>query len=440
MSPARVLALSFLLTIILGTALLLLPAASVQGQSMGFMDALFTATSAVCVTGLVVVDTGTQLSLLGQLVILFLVQTGGLGIMTMSTLVFMLLGKRITLRERLLIMEALNLHNLQGVVRLTRRILLITFLIEAAGAFLLALRFIPVFGWGTGIYFSIFHSISAFCNAGFDLMGHYSSLTGFTGDVIINFIILGLIVLGSLGFTVIMDLGRHGFHIRKWTLHTKIVVFATAALALSGSIFFFLVEYNNPDTMGHLSLGNKILASLFLSAGSKTAGMNTISIGVLTNASKFLMMLLMFIGGSPSSMGGGIKTTTFSVILLMVWSVIKGKEDIVVFKKCIPISIALRALAIALISLLALSVVISVLSLLESAPFMDIMFQAASALGTVGLSVMDIAGMLNISKMILVLSMFMGRVGPLSLTLAFAKKQSLSSNSIHYPEERIMVG
>jgi len=439
-SPSRVLVLSFLLVIILGTVLLYMPAAGAGGQSMGFIDALFTATSAVCVTGLTVVDTGTWLSRLGQTILICLVQIGGLGLMTMSTLIFLLLGKKITLRERLLIKEALNQHDLQGVVKLTRHILLITFLIEAAGAIMLSFRFVPMFGWGTGIYYSIFHSVSAFCNAGFDLMGHHSGLTGFAGDIAVNLIILGLIVLGGLGFTVIMDLYRNGLKIRKWSLNTRIVIVTTIALALSGAVFFILAEHNNPETMGHLSLGEKGLAALFLSAGSKTAGMNTVGISGLANASKFVMILLMFIGASPSSMGGGIKTTTFSVILLMVWSVIKGQDDIVVHKKCIPVSTAMRALAIAMISLLALAVVTTVLSMVEQAPFLDIMFQSASALGTTGLAVMDIAGMSDISKLILVLSMFMGRVGPLSLTLAIARKQSLAVNNIRYPEERIMVG
>lgn len=439
-SPVRVLALSFLLIILVGTVLLSLPAASADGRSMGLTDALFTATSAVCVTGLVVVDTGTQLTLFGQVTLICLIQIGALGLMTMSTLIFFLLGKKITLRERLIMQEALNQYKLEGVVRLTKYILVVTFLIEGAGALLLAVRFIPSFGWGTGIYYSVFHSISAFCNAGFDLMGYYSGLTEFTGDYIINLVIMGLITLGGLGFTVILDLNSHGFHPRKWSLHTRIVIIVSLVLIFGGALFFLLVECNNPDTMAQLSFDQKVLAAFFQSVSSRTAGMNTINLAGLTSASKFMTILLMFIGASPASTGGGIKTTTFSLILLMAWSVVKGRRDIVVFRKCIPHSVALRALAIALFSLLALIVVTMALSLLEFVPFIDILFQTASALGTVGLASMDTGGMQDISKIILSLTMFMGRVGPLSLTLAFARRQSRSVNDIRYPEERILVG
>jgi trk system potassium uptake protein TrkH len=439
-SPVRVLALSFLLIILVGTVLLSLPAASADGRSMGLTDALFTATSAVCVTGLVVVDTGTQLTLFGQVTLICLIQIGALGLMTMSTLIFFLLGKKITLRERLIMQEALNQYKLEGVVRLTKYILVVTFLIEGAGALLLAVRFIPLFGWGTGIYYSVFHSISAFCNAGFDLMGYYSGLTEFTGDYIINLVIMGLITLGGLGFTVILDLNSYGFHPRKWSLHTRIVIIMSLVLIFGGALFFLLVECNNSDTMARLSFDQKVLAAFFQSVSSRTAGMNTINLAGLTSASKFMTILLMFIGASPASTGGGIKTTTFSLILLMAWSVVKGRRDIVVFRKCIPHSVALRALAIALFSLLALIVVTMALSLMEFVPFIDILFQTASALGTVGLASMDTGGMQDISKIILSLTMFMGRVGPLSLTLAFARRQSRSVNDIRYPEERILVG
>lgn len=439
-SPVRMLALSFLLIIPAGAILLVLPLASADGMSMGWFDALFTATSAVCVTGLLVVDIGTQLSLFGQTVVLCLIQAGGLGLMTISTLVFLLMGKRITLRERLLMKEALNQFKLEGVVRLTKYILTVTFVIESIGALLLALRFVPLFGWSKGVYYSIFHSISAFCNAGIDLLGHYTSFMEYTGDLIINLVTMALVFLGGLGFTVILDLNNHGYRFRKWALHTKIVITVSLALIVLGFLFFFLAEYGNPHTIGSLAMKEKLLASLFLSVNVRTAGIYTIDAAELTNASKFMTILLMFIGASPTSTGGGIKTTTMSLILLMAWSVAKGQNDIVVFRRRIPYSIAHRALAIALISLLAWVAVTLVLSFIEFVPFLDIMFEAAAAVSTTGLSVMDIAGMHYISRIILMMTMYLGRVGPLSLTLALARRQKQDGNHIRYPEERIMVG
>lgn len=439
-TPTRVFVFSFLLIILAGTLLLLLPAASVEGKSMGLFDALFTSTSAVCIIGLEAVDTGAQLTLFGQIVLISLVQVGALGLMTMSTLIFLLLGKKITLRERLIMQETLNQFNLEGIVRLTKYILLVTFIIEGAGALLLSIRFIPLFGWKTGIYYSIFHSISAFCNAGFALTGNYTNMTAFIGDYIVNLVIMGLVILGGLGFTVILDLNHNGFRPAKWTLHTKIVIATSLILILAGAMFFLLVEYNNSDTMALLPFGEKVLASFFQSVSSRTVGMNTIDIAGLTSASKFMAMLLMFIGASSTSMGGGIKTTTFSLIIFMVWSVVKGQEDIVIFRKRIPNSIALRALAIALTSFLMLIIITMILSLLEFVPFIDILFQATSVLSTVGWTVMDTIGMKDISKVILLVTMFIGRVGPLSLTLAFARRQARAASDIRYPEERIMVG
>jgi trk system potassium uptake protein TrkH len=440
MSPTQFLAASFFLAIIIGTILLVSPSATVNGESLGLIDAFFTATSAVCVTGLMVVDTGTQLSLFGQIVIMCLVQAGGLGFMTMSVLVFLLMGKRITLKERLIMQEALNHFSMEGIVRLTKYVLTTTFIIESIGALILAFRFIPLFGWAAGIYYSIFHSISAFCNAGFDLIGHHSSLIDFSGDIFMNLTVMGLVIVGGLGFTVILDLNRHRLRYRKWSLQTKIVLAVTAFLTLAGFLFFFVVEFNNPDTLGHRPLGEKILAALFHSINTRTAGFNTVDIAGFTNASKFMMILLMFVGASPSSTGGGIKTTTFSLVMLMAITVIKGQNEITAFGRRISHATAARALTIVLISLLMLIGVTMILSLIEFVPFLDIMLQTASALSTAGFVSMDIAGLKNTSKLIIALTMFMGRVGPLTLTMAFARRQSKGKNLIRYPEERIMVG
>ena len=411
MSPTRILAIGFASVILIGALLLCLPAASAHGESIGFINALFESTSAVCVTGLVVVDTGTDLSLFGQIVIICLIQIGGLGFMTMATMIFLILGKRITLRERLVMQEALNQFSLEGVVRLTKSVIAVTFLIEGLGALLLSTRFIPIYGLVKGIYFSIFHAISAFCNAGFDLIGNYSSLTKYVGDPIINITIMGLIVLGGLGFTVILDISRnHRFH--RWSLHTKLAVVVTAVLIVTGAVFFFAVEYNNPKTLGSLGAGTKVLASFFQSVTPRTAGFNTIDQASMSNASKFMSVILMFIGASPASTGGGIKTVTASVIFLMAISVIKGREDIQVFEKRIPQSIGNRALTITLINLAILISITMILSIVEPQKFIDILFEVSSALGTVGLASFDNGSMKNISKIFIILTMFAGRVGP----------------------------
>ncbi|MCM8899621.1 TrkH family potassium uptake protein [Caldicoprobacter algeriensis] len=437
--PTQVLVLGFASMIIVGALLLTLPVASSTGESIGFLNALFEATSAVCVTGLVVVDTGDDLSLFGQLVIITLIQMGGLGFMTMATMVFLLLGKRITLRERLVIQEALNEFKLQGVVRLTRNIIGITFLIEGIGALILALRFVPMYGWGEGLYFSVFHAISAFCNAGFDLMGGYRSFTDFTDDFIVNFTIMGLIVCGGLGFSVLLDIYRNR-HFRKWSLHTKLVVCVTAALITMGALFFFIVEFNNPATLGSQNWRGKILGALFQSVTPRTAGFNTIDQASLTNASKFMTIILMFIGASPAGTGGGIKTTTASVILLAVLSVIKGRRDVEVFGRRISYAIVNRALAIAVISFILLVSVSMVLSLLEPYPLVDVLFETASALGTVGLATFNNSNLSDISKIFIIMTMFAGRVGPLTLTLAFAKRMASDTGNVKYPEGKVMVG
>lgn len=437
--PTQILVLGFAGIILIGALLLMLPIASVDGESMGLLNALFESTSAVCVTGLVVVDTGTQLTLFGQIVIISLIQIGGLGFMTTATLLFLLLGKRITLKERLVMQEALNQFTLEGVVRLTKNIIYVTILIEGIGALLLSLRFIPTFGWAKGIYYSVFHAISAFCNAGFDLMGNYRSLTGFVDDPIVNLTIGGLIIFGGLGFSVILDI-FHTDSYKRWSLHSKLVVAMTISLLVIGMLFFFVVEYKNPETLGSLDGSGKIFASFFQSVTSRTAGFNTIDQAALRDTSKLMTILLMFIGASPASTGGGIKTVTAVVIFLMTVSVIKGKEDIEVSKKRIPRDIVDRALAIALINLSILITGTMILSITESHSFIDMMFQIGSALGTVGLASFENSTLHGISKVVIMIIMFIGRVGSLTLTTAIAKRQSRALEGIKYPEERVMVG
>lgn len=434
--PTQILALGFALMILVGTLLLSLPIASADGQSMGFINALFEATSAVCVTGLTVVNTAYDLSLFGQIVIILLIQMGGLGFMTIAAMVFFLMGKKITLKERLIMQEALNHFSLEGVVRLTKTVISTTFIIEGIGALLLALRFIPMLGWAKGIYYSIFHAISAFCNAGFDLFGN--SLMDFTGDIVINFTIMGLIILGGLGFTVITDIRKNRFNFKRWSLHTKLVLIGTSILIIGGCVFFFVLEYN--DTLKPYKLSTKLLAALFQSVTTRTAGFYTIPQEGLTSASKLLTSILMFIGASPASTGGGVKTTTIVVILLMLMNVAKGKNDVEAFGRRLSVETVYRAVSIFLISIVTLAFITMIISIVEDVNFIDLLYEVASALGTVGLASFDNAQLKTISKIFIIISMYIGRVGPLTLTVAFARLQLKKKASIRYPEGKVMVG
>ncbi len=434
--PTQILALGFALMILVGTLLLSLPIASADGQSMGFINALFEATSAVCVTGLTVVNTAYDLSLFGQIVIILLIQMGGLGFMTIAAMVFFLMGKKITLKERLIMQEALNHFSLEGVVRLTKTVISTTFIIEGIGALLLALRFIPMLGWAKGIYYSIFHAISAFCNAGFDLFGN--SLMDFTGDIVINFTIMGLIILGGLGFTVIIDIRKNRFNFKRWSLHTKLVLIGTSILIIGGCVFFFVLEYN--DTLKPYKLSTKLLAALFQSVTTRTAGFYTIPQEGLTSASKLLTSILMFIGASPASTGGGVKTTTIVVILLMLMNVAKGKNDVEAFGRRLSVETVYRAVSIFLISIVTLAFITMIISIVEDVNFIDLLYEVASALGTVGLASFDNAQLKTISKIFIIISMYIGRVGPLTLTVAFARLQLKKKASIRYPEGKVMVG
>ncbi|WIV11407.1 TrkH family potassium uptake protein [Proteiniborus sp. MB09-C3] len=438
LNPAQVLALGFAGLIIIGGALLNLPIASEDGESIGFIDSLFTAASAVCVTGLVVVNTAAHWTLFGKIVIILLIQMGGLGFMTMATLLALLLGKKITLKERLVIQEGLNQFSLQGVVKLTKYVIFSTLTIEAIGAIFLSTRFIPIYGIKTGIGFSIFHSISAFCNAGFDITGN--SIVPFVGDIVINGTIAMLIILGGLGFSVYADLTSHK-GIRKTSLHTKLVLLSTAMLLVIGFVFIFIIEYNNPKTLGSLSFLEKIVASMFQAVIPRTAGFNSVDIGGLTKATSFLIIILMFIGGSPGSTAGGIKTTTFGVIILSITSVLKGNTDVVAFKKRIPYELIFRALAVLGISLVLVVFVTMVLTLTEvKNSFLDLLFETTSAFATVGLTRGITPELSSVGKLILTFTMFAGRIGPLTLGIALAKKQGKDKGSFRYPEEKIMIG
>lgn len=434
-NPPRVLLLGFGGLILIGAILLNLPIASINGESVGFINALFTSTSSVCVTGLVVVNTAYHWTLFGQIVIILLIQAGGLGFMTLATIMALVLGKKITLKERLIIKEQLNQETMSGLVRLTKYVVLATFAIEGIGALLFATRFIPMYGITKGIWYSIFHSISAFCNAGFDILG--DSITPFVGDYLINLTICMLIIIGGLGFTVYIDITKHR-KFKKFSLHTKLVLTISTALLIIGSIIFFLLESANPLTIGKLDLDQKVLASFFQATVPRTAGFYSVNMSALRDTSIFLLIILMFIGGSPGSTGGGIKTTTFGSLVLATLSVIKGNRDVVAFKKRIPYDVINKSIAIIMIGLIWVVSVSFILTITEDANFLNLLFETTSAFATVGLTTGVTPELTDIGKLILTFTMYSGRVGP--LTMAFAFSRHHKPVNYKYPDGNIMVG
>ena len=435
-----VIAGGFALIILLGSILLALPCATRSGQSISWFDGLFTSTSAVCVTGLIVRDTGTTFNLFGQLVLLCLIEVGGLGFMTFATMVFRIMGRQISLKERMIIRESLNESGTGGMDSLIRWVALSAFTVQGAGALVLAIRFVPVYGPLKGIYYSIFHAVSAFCNAGFDLFGNYSSLTGFRGDVLINLTIMALIIAGGLGFGVLRNLSsrRKG---RYLFLQTRLVLVSYAVLLVFGALFVLLAEWSNPETLGRLPFGEKLLASLFQSVTLRTAGFNTISQQALRPATKLVSGLLMLIGASPASTGGGVKVTTVAVIFLAVRMTVRGGSGIVLFRRSISENIVRRALAVALIALCIALTDIVVISLLQpELDFMDLVMECTSAMGTVGVSAFGSAKLNTVSRIMIILTMYLGRIGPLTMALTLAQKQRGAKGAVQYPEGQIMIG
>ena len=437
LNPARVLVLGFFAIIIVGALLLMLPQA-VLGERLTALEALFTSTSAVCVTGLVVVDTGTTFSVFGQLVLMMLIQIGGLGFMTMATLIFMLLGRKISFRNRLLISESLNQFTVQGVVALVRIILVYTLAVEGSAALLLALRFSRDMGWIRGIYYGIFHAVSAFCNAGFDLMGNFSSLTAYRGDPVVNLVVMALIISGGLGFTVVRDFGTNWRKAGRLELHSKLVLIITALLLVAAFLAIFVLEFSNSQTLAGIPWREKVLATAFTATTPRTAGFNTLPIAGLRQPTLFIIIILMFIGASPASTGGGIKTATFGVILVAVHSIIRGESDAVLFKRRLPQYVIHKALAIIILSIGLIAFVTLILCITEPFEFMPVLFEVVSAFGTVGLSVGITPDLSVWGKLLIIFMMFVGRVGPVTLTLAFG--QRLKPVNIRYPEGRVLVG
>jgi trk system potassium uptake protein TrkH len=437
--PGQVLGLGFGIIILIGTLLLALPIATKNGTSIGLVNALFTATSAVCVTGLVVVDTGTYWTIFGKTIILMLIQIGGLGFMTMATAGAFIMGRRIGLRNRLIMQEALNQMSISGVVRLTKYVILTTFMIEGIGAFLLSFKFIPQFGFAKGLAFSVFHSISAFCNAGFDIMGNYTSLTSFVTDPLVNMVIMGLILIGGIGFSVIIDIARNKQY-KKLSVHSKLVIMTSLVLLGAGFILFLAIEWNNPATLGELTIPQKILGAMFQSVTPRTAGFNTIPIDQLETPSKLITMVLMFIGGSPGSTAGGVKTTTVGIMILTILMVIRGKDEIEFSFRRISKDTANKALAIFGIVLTIALTIITLLTITEpNLEFIDIVFEVFSALGTVGLSTGITSSLSTVGKLIIAIAMFFGRVGPLTMVIALTQRGRRKA-LVRYPEGKVSVG
>lgn len=436
---ATVIALGFFCLILAGSVLLCLPIASKAGTFTNYTDSLFTAASATCVTGLVTVDTFSHWSLFGQIVILILIQVGGLGFMTISMTFFFFFHKRIGLRERGLLKESVSIMYIGGVVRLARKILFGTLLFESMGAVLLSIRFVPKMGLLRGVYNGIFHSVSAFCNAGFDLMGRYekySSLVRYQDDILVNLVIMALIIIGGIGFFVWDDISKNGLHFKNYELHTKIVLTTTVLLLVSGTVFFYLME--NDGVLKGMSGGEKLLASMFASVTPRTAGFNTTDTAALSEGSRMLTILLMFIGGSPGSTAGGIKTTTAVVVFMSLIAGLRRTKDCNIFKRRIGEDIMRRAHSLFTLNLSLSCLAVLVIASIQGFLLSDVMFEVFSAIGTVGMSTGITRQLIPASKIILILLMYCGRVGSLSFALIFTEKKVESP--VKYPAEKIIVG
>lgn len=443
LAPTKIIVLSFAAIILIGAILLTLPAASRDGTSIGFLNALFTATSATCVTGLVVVDTYKHWTVFGQLVIISLIQAGGLGIVTLATFFSVLLGRKMSLRSMVLAQESISHFSFEGVLRLVSRIVMVTFGVELFGCLLLSSRFVPQYGL-RGFYLGFFHSVSAFCNAGFDLMGiagkgDFISLTQYNNDPVVLFTIAGLIVFGGLGFVVWKDLFDYKKN-KYLLLHTKIVLIITLLLIVLGAVLFLTFEYNNSATMGKLDFIGKVNSAIFQSITPRTAGFNSIDEGGMKEISRFLTVILMFIGAAPGSTAGGIKVTTFGVLLFAILSQIRGSDETILFHKRVPFSIVSKALAIAGFGMAIVLTVTTIVLAIENKPFLNVLFEVTSAFGTVGLSTGLTPTLHSASKLLLIFTMFLGRVGPVTFAIALTLRSRKNDVDIIHPEGKVIVG
>ena len=440
LNATRIVALSFGGVIAVGTFLLMLPVSSADGVTCGFLTALFTATSATCVTGLALVDTLTGWTFFGQLVILVMIQLGGLGFMTVITIFSLVLHRRINLSQRLIIVSSLNLNDMDGVVRLVGNALKVTFGTEGVCAALLTLRFIPIYGFRAALWRGIFTSVSALCNAGFDLCGPEGggSLMTFQNDPFVLGIIMFLIAFGGLGFFVWMDM-KQARCWKKLRLYSKLVLGMTAGLILAGWVYFFVAEYANPATLGPMGVGGKLLNSLFQSVTLRTAGFYTVPQGGLRDSSLAVSCLFMFIGGSSGSTAGGVKTVTAAVLLLALRAGLAGRNEVTLRKRAIPTQRVLNALTLVLVVLGLFCFGSIAISLADNVPYLDAAFETASAIGTVGVTTGITASLSPISHVLLICLMYLGRVGILSFSIAFLTASRFPAK-IQYPTVDLMIG
>lgn len=445
LSTTQTIMLSFLLAILVGSFLLALPGSSADGQAVPYIDALFTATTSICVTGLVTVPTFSTWSLFGQIVILFLIQIGGLGVVTIMSGLMISLHRRIGIRDRMLIQDAFNLNTLSGMVKFIRKVLLGTFVVEGIGALLYMIVFIPEFG-PRGIWISVFNAVSAFCNAGMDIISE-NSLYAYVHNPLINIVTILLIVLGGIGYIVWWDIMKILKHIKRQgikcfsnlTLHSKIALSMTGILILTGTAAFLAFEYNNPQTIGSFTFSDKLLASLFQSVTTRTAGFATVPQENLTNASALVSLLLMFIGGSPVGTAGGVKTVTIAILIVSAFATMKSNAEAELFQRTISKQAVSKAVAVVSMAFIILCTSTLLLSAVTDADALDIAYETVSAAATVGLT-RSLTSTLNFwGKIIIIITMYLGRVGPISLMIALNTKKEVK-NIIKNPTEEISVG
>lgn len=437
-SPPQLIIFVFFCLIWIGALLLMLPHASISGQSIGLMNALFTATSAVCVNGLVVLDTGSTFTTFGQVIIMALIQIGGLGFMTLGVMVAIVLGKRIGLKQRLILQQATNSSSAQGLVKLSIYMVLIAFAFEALASVILTLRWQTDMGFGQAAYYALFHSISAFNNAGFALWS--DSLSSHAGDPIVNLTIILLFIIGGLGYIVVVEVFRKRSW-RKLSLHSKVVLLGSGVLLAAGSLLIYLLESWNPATFGHLEGSDQVWAALFQGATPRSSGFNTVDIASMLTTSQFLLIILMFIGAASGGTGGGVKINTIVVLVLATLNTFRGQGQIHAFDRRIAPDAVMRALAVVVSSLgvvLLVSLLLTISEGMLEEHFLEVLFEATSAFSTTGLSMGLTSELSPAGKVIVMLTMFAGRLGP--LTLAFALAQKKRTSKIGYPEDHILIG
>ena len=441
LSPAQLLALSLLGLIGLGTLLLLLPFASAR-QPLTIVQALFTSTSAVCVTGLINIDTGSDLSRFGQIVVLVLIQAGGLGYMAITTVVAAAIGRQLSVQERLTLQEALNVQTMEGLIRFVITVFKLTLTFELVGAAVLTIAWTSEMGIVRAAYFGLFHAVSAFNNAGFSLFS--DSLIRYRGDWVVNLVIVTLVICGGLGFVVLTELGRRRTGAR-FSIHTRLVLTMTALLITFGTAVVFVLERVNPRTLGPLAIDEALLAAFFQAVTPRTAGFNTVNMADLSLPTLFVIMILMFIGAAPGGTGGGVKVTTFGITVAALWATVRGMTEPVIFRRRLNPTLVARAFFLSLIAFLAINMVAALLLITEARDLLPTLFETISAFGTVGLSMGETRSPLSLSghftsigQLLVAASMFMGRIGPLTLAVALARRRA--SAPIRYPEGRILVG